>query len=72
MLPDRLRASAAVVTLTYQYGRAQVWLDDLTGERDPHGYDLCARHAAAPVGARSAGTSTTVAARRAAALPVAA
>lgn len=32
------------MTLTYQYGRAQVWLDDLTGEREPHGYDLCDRH----------------------------
>jgi hypothetical protein len=31
--------------LTYQYRQAQVWLDDLTAERDPHAYDLCARHA---------------------------
>jgi hypothetical protein len=23
-----------------------VWLDDLSGERDPHSYDLCQRHAA--------------------------
>jgi hypothetical protein len=30
--------------LTYQYGRSQVWVDDLTAERDPHGYDLCAGH----------------------------
>jgi len=22
-----------------------VWLDDLLGERDPHAYDLCRRHA---------------------------
>ena len=22
-----------------------MWLDDLIGERDPHAYDLCARHA---------------------------
>jgi len=36
----------AAVTLTYQYGQAQVWLDDLTHERDPHAYDLCGRHAA--------------------------
>lgn len=35
----------AMVTLSYQYGRAQVWLDDLTAERDPHDYDLCDRHA---------------------------
>jgi len=34
------------VTLTYQYRVAVVWLDDLTGEREPHGYDLCARHSA--------------------------
>jgi hypothetical protein len=30
--------------LTYEYGRSQVWLDPLTPERDPHGYDLCAFH----------------------------
>ena len=34
------------MTLTYQYGLAQVWLDQLTGEREPHGYDLCERHSA--------------------------
>lgn len=34
-----------MVTLTYQYAQAQVWLDDLAAERDPHAYDLCARHA---------------------------
>jgi hypothetical protein len=34
-----------MVTLSYQYGRAQVWLDDLSVERDPHDYDLCDRHA---------------------------
>ncbi len=34
----------AEVTLTYHYGRSQVWLDDLTAERDPHAYDLCERH----------------------------
>jgi hypothetical protein len=37
-------AEVATATLTYQYGRAQVWLDDLSPERDPHGYDLCVRH----------------------------
>ena len=45
------------MTLTYQYGRAQVWLDTLAEERDPHGYDLCAAHAArltVPVGWRIA------------------
>jgi hypothetical protein len=35
----------ATVTLTYQYGRSQVWLDDLWAERDPHSYDLCDQHA---------------------------
>lgn len=39
-------SEAAAVTLTYEYGRAQVWLDTLAAERDPHAYDLCARHAA--------------------------
>ncbi len=33
------------VTLTYQYAHAQVWLDALSAERDPHSYDLCDRHA---------------------------
>jgi hypothetical protein len=32
------------MTLTYQYGRAIVWMDDLVEEVDPHGYDLCDRH----------------------------
>jgi Protein of unknown function (DUF3499) len=39
-------AERAVVTLTYEYKRSQVWLDALTAERDPHGYDLCRSHAA--------------------------
>jgi hypothetical protein len=39
-------AAPAKVTLQYQYGRALVWLLDLTPERDPHHYDLCERHAA--------------------------
>jgi hypothetical protein len=34
-----------VVTLTYEYRASQVWLDDLSAERDPHDYDLCHRHA---------------------------
>lgn len=34
------------MTLTYQYAHAQVWLDHLATERDPHAYDLCDRHAA--------------------------
>ena len=39
-------ARTCPVTLTYDYERSQVWLDELTAERDPHAYDLCARHAA--------------------------
>ena len=39
-------ASPAVVTLSYEYRSSQVWLDRLSAERDPHGYDLCERHAA--------------------------
>ena len=35
----------ATVTLTYDYARSQVWLDELRTERDPHAYDLCRRHA---------------------------
>ena len=42
-------AERAVVSLTYEYGRSHVWLDLLHPERDPHAYDLCRRHAAAPV-----------------------
>lgn len=38
-------AAVAVATLTYQYGQAIVWIDELADERDPHRYDLCARHA---------------------------
>lgn len=37
-------AELAVVTLSYQYARSIVWLDDLFDERDPHSYDLCQRH----------------------------
>lgn len=33
------------MTLTYHYGRSQVWLDRLSDERDPHAYDMCQRHA---------------------------
>ena len=38
-------SESAAVTLTYQYAHAQVWLDPLHPERDPHSYDLCERHA---------------------------
>jgi hypothetical protein len=34
------------MTLSYQYARAIVWLDDLLTDRDPHSYDLCQRHSA--------------------------
>jgi hypothetical protein len=36
---------SAAVTLTFQYAHAQVWLDALAPERDPHAYDMCDRHA---------------------------
>lgn len=38
-------AEAAACTLTYDYGQSHVWLDALAAERDPHAYDMCARHA---------------------------
>jgi hypothetical protein len=38
-------AEPAVATLTYQYQRGAVWIDDLTPEREPYSYDLCERHA---------------------------
>lgn len=38
-------AEPAVATLTYAYGAATVWIDELTVEREPYGYDLCGRHA---------------------------
>jgi hypothetical protein len=34
----------STITLTYQYSRALVWIDDLAYEQDPHAYDLCERH----------------------------
>lgn len=34
----------ASMTLTYQYSRALVWIDDLAQECDPHAYDLCEQH----------------------------
>ncbi|MSO59437.1 MAG: DUF3499 family protein [Ilumatobacteraceae bacterium] len=39
-------AGTAHVTLSYQYARSLVWLDDLSPERDPHSYDMCDQHAA--------------------------
>lgn len=38
-------AEPAAATLTYVYAHSAAWLDELSLERDPHGYDLCARHA---------------------------
>lgn len=35
----------ATATLSYRYRQSQVWLDDLSPEREPHLYDLCRRHA---------------------------
>jgi hypothetical protein len=39
-------AESATDTLNYHYARSVVWIDDLSRDRDPHSYDLCARHAA--------------------------
>lgn len=38
-------SESATATLTYRYGQSQVWIDELSAERDPHAYDLCNRHA---------------------------
>jgi hypothetical protein len=35
----------ARATLQYQYATRTVWLDELSPEVDPSGYDLCAAHA---------------------------
>jgi hypothetical protein len=34
-----------VATVTYHYGTQAAWVDPLSAERDPHSYDMCARHA---------------------------
>jgi hypothetical protein len=34
-----------VATVTYHYGTQAAWIDPLSAERDPHGYDMCTRHA---------------------------
>jgi Protein of unknown function (DUF3499) len=31
--------------VTYHYGTQAAWVDPLSAERDPHSYDMCARHA---------------------------
>ena len=36
----------AECTLTYDYGQSHAWIGELLLERDPHTYDMCARHAA--------------------------
>jgi hypothetical protein len=38
-------AERATSSFAFQYVRSLVWLEDLHPERDPHCYDLCARHA---------------------------
>jgi hypothetical protein len=38
-------AEPASATLSYQYAKGVAWVDELTVDRDPHGYDLCWRHA---------------------------
>jgi Protein of unknown function (DUF3499) len=38
-------AEPAVATVTYHYGEQAAWVDPLSNERDPHAYDMCARHA---------------------------
>ena len=38
-------AEPAVATVTYHYGTQAAWVDPLSAERDPHSYDMCARHA---------------------------
>ena len=35
----------AVATLTYAYADSMAVLGPLSGRAEPHGYDLCARHA---------------------------
>jgi Protein of unknown function (DUF3499) len=46
-------SAEAVATLTFDYADAMAVLGPLALDREPHGYDLCARHAertSAPVG----------------------
>jgi hypothetical protein len=38
-------AASAVATLTYDYGDSMVVVGPLSTRIEPHGYDLCARHA---------------------------
>lgn len=34
----------AVVSLEFQYATSTIWIDDLPEEREPHIYELCAKH----------------------------
>jgi hypothetical protein len=38
-------SSAASATMTYDYASRTAWVDDLSGEASPGGYDLCPSHA---------------------------
>jgi len=38
-------SEAAEATLSYSHSGRTAWLAPLAGERDPHAYDLCDRHA---------------------------
>ena len=38
-------AAEAVATLTFDYADSMAVLGPLAANREPHGYDLCARHA---------------------------
>lgn len=39
-----LCSQQAAFTLSYEYRQGRVWIDELSGDRDPHTYDLCRRH----------------------------
>jgi hypothetical protein len=39
-----LCSQQAAFTLSYEYRQGQVWIDELSGDRNPHTYDLCRRH----------------------------
>lgn len=38
-------SETATATLGYDYASSRAWIDHLLVDRDPHRYDLCARHA---------------------------
>jgi hypothetical protein len=39
-----LCSQQAAFTLSYEYRHGRVWIDELSGDRNPHTYDLCRRH----------------------------